>query len=468
MPRAHADLRYAAAAMACACWLGGAAEAQQTPYQNHLIGERSLGLAGAYVGVADDPSAIFHNPGGIAVIDTSAASGSLWALARGARELEGGYRTSLGGADLRDTSPTSLPLFLSGVVKLGKKAEDGVRPHAIGAALLTPLQSGYRFVDQLEGDAAVDRLEVRHNDSARWIGASYGYRPRYGLSLGVSTFFADRSVSHDEVEIRAREDLPADSQVGSVLARASTVRIDAQHLVVRLGTLLQLTHELHAGLMFQLPGIELDASARAEHLDALTGPAPTAIASGSADGVGAAVPMPWELRLGLTVRRPPLSIVTLDVSLMGPDHSASAPLRLVQTDLPLGSFMPRTTYRRPSLRAALGFETVIGGVVPLRGGSFFERSSAPELPASTDTYSPDRIHYAGASLSFGIRTGHYDFSVGAIGVLGFGNGLALRRDPAPAAPERYETAGVSERTLLVFVGGARSAVGALVKTLLED
>src|SRR5262245_40892208 len=185
MRRADPIARFTRAALA-ACVAaafglpGGGARAQEIPYQSHLVGERSLGLAGAFVAVADDPSAIFHNPGGIPTIDTSAVAGSLWAIVRGRRHVEDGYQTDLGSADLDQSAGLSLPLFLAGVVKFGKKNEDGVHPHALGAALFTPLQRGYRFVDQLDDDDSVDRLEVRHGDSARWLGLCYGYRLRYG------------------------------------------------------------------------------------------------------------------------------------------------------------------------------------------------------------------------------------------------------------------------------------------------
>jgi len=444
------------------------ASAQETPYQNHLVGERSLGLAGAFVAVADDPSAIFHNPGGIAPINTSAVAGSLWAIARSSRQVTGGYQTDLGSADLEQSGGRSLPLFLAGVVKFGKKSEDGVRSHALGAALFTPLQRSYRFVDQLEDDSSVDRLEVRHDDGARWLGLSYGYRPRYGLSLGLSVFMADRTLSHDEVEIRARELLPAESAVGSALSRASTLQVDTRHLVVRIGTLLHLTHELHAGIMFQPPGYELYDAAEAVHLDTRVGPDPTQIGIEQGSGLAAHLPLPWELRMGITIVKAD-SLLTLDLSLFGRDGTSREPLRFVDAgDVDLGVFVPPTLYRRPTLRAALGFEALIAEIVPLRGGTFIERSPSPQLAGITDTYGLDHIDYVGAALGVGIRTGGYDFSIGATAVFGFGDGLGLTREADTVAPARYQATEIEEAMLLVFIGGARSAVRNLVKTLLED
>jgi hypothetical protein len=459
----------ALAALAAGSAAPGRVRAQEQPYQNHLVGERALGLAGAFVGVADDPSAIFHNPGGIASLDTSAVAGSLWAVVRGERHLEDGYRTTLGLAALDYSSSLSVPLFLAGVVKFGEKAEDGLRPHAIGAALFSPLHKEYRFVDQLDETGAVDRLEVRRGDSARWIGLSYGYRPRYGLSLGLSAFLASRSLTHDEVEIRARETLPAASAVGSTVTRASTLEIETRHLALRLGTLLHVTHELHAGIMVQAPGIPLGSNADAEHLDTSVGPDPTAIQIQNDANMSADLPLPWEVRMGVTILRPPDSLLTLDLSLFGPAGNADDPVQLVSDDdAQLGLFVAPSTFVRPSLRCAVGFETVVAGIVPMRGGAFFQRGSAPDLPDTSDVYMVERVGYVGAAFSIGLRTSGYDFAIGATAELGWGDALGLVRGVDPTAPPSYALSSLEETRFMVFIGGARSAVRTLVKTLLED
>jgi hypothetical protein len=446
------------------------AAAQEGPYSNYLVGERSLGLAGAFVGVADDPSSIFHNPAGTARLPTSAAAGSLWALVRGSRQVQNGYRTDLGVTDLTYSEPLSLPLFLAGVVKVGPRQADGVRPHAIGLALFTPFSDERRFVAQIDDPGAVDRLEVRHSDHARWLGLSYAYRVRPGLSFGLSTFWADRGLRHDEVELRGRENLPTDSMVGSARSRSSTLDIGTDHLVMRVGTLLELTHGLRAGVMFQPPGVKFASSADAEHLDINVGPNPTDIRLANVGGAGAALPMPWELRMGVTWLRPPDTLITIDLSLFGPVGSRSNPLPLVKGEDAgaLGVLVPQQTYRRASLRGAIGFETAIGGLVPVRGGLFFERSSAPPIAPTSDVYALDHIDSAGVAFSLGLRAGRYDLSVGTTAVVGSGQGLALTRSSDLDSPPSYHATRVKDTMLMIYVGGARSAVKQIVHTMFED
>jgi len=442
--------------------------AQEGPYANYLVGERSLGLAGAFVAVADDPSAIFHNPGGIATMTSSGAAGSLYTLLRGSRVIEDGYRTDLGNADLDQSAPLSLPAFLAGVVKFGKRQRDRVRPHALGAAIFTPYTRDDRYVAQItESETAVDRFEVRKADRARWFGLSYGLRLRPGWSVGVSGFYALTSLSHDEVEIRARQ--AADGALGASYNRASTLNVSAQHIVARLGTQIDLTRELGAGLMFQLPGFVLDQTADIEHLVTRVGPDPTNISLDEADDVPANVAIPFELRMGVTVRKPEETLLTLDVSLFGPVGRPGDPRPLVpESPVPLGVFVPRETYRRAALRGALGFETLVGGLMPIRGGVFFERSSAPPVLARSEFYARDHVDTVGLALSVGFRMAGYDLTVGSTALLGWGEAMALRRDADFGSVPSYEAAELHSTSIMIYVGGAKSAVRQLVQTLLEE
>ena len=471
MTRAHAGSSWPIAVPACVsicALLASPVAAQEGPYANYLVGERALGLAGAFVAVADDASAIFHNPGGTGSLPTTSAAGSLWALLRGAKTVEKGYRTDLGSADLHQSAPLALPLFLAGVVKLGPKQKDKVRPHALGAALFTPYAQEDRFVEQLAEDGAVDRIEVRKVDRARWFGLSYGLRLRPGLAFGASGFYAMRELRHDEIELRAREAGDMATMAGPSWNRASTLSIDAQQVIVRVGTQLDLTPELRAGLMFQGPGIRVHQAGTAEATLTTAGPEPTAIEVERETDLRVNLPVPWELRMGVTVIEPDETLLTLDVSLFGRFGGESNPLPLVEPErVPLGAYVPTETYRRTALRGALGFETVIGAKLPLRGGLFFERSSAPPVLSTSAVYTRDHVDVMGASLSVGWRFSGYELSLGATGVFGWGEALALRRDADFEAPARYEAAKVQTAAVMVFVGGAKSAVKELVETLME-
>jgi hypothetical protein len=462
----------------CLCAVAAAAlpsvaRAEEGPYSNFLVGERSMGLGGAFVAVADDVSALFHNPSGLASLSTSAYSGGLWAFFEGRRTVKDGYVTDLGRVSFEHSAKLALPSFLGGVVKFGSKQADGVRPHALGAALMSPFVNEYRFVAQLNDASvsAVDRIEVRHADSARWLGLSYAYRLRPGFALGITIFGAQRSVSHDEVELRGREEPDTDVPTGANIARASTVGIDGYQLIVRLGAHVDLARELRAGLMFQPPGLDIGGSATAEYAATTTGnpDAPmTAVDLIRDDDAGYNLPTPWELRLGLGYLAHGGELISIDFSFFGPAGSANDVLPLIENDNPnFGLLVPRETYRRPALRGAIGFEAELTEVTPMRGGIFFERSSAPEVLSDEDHYVRDRVDRVGVALAIGIRTGGYDFAIGSSGMLGTGESLMLNRERGPFGEVEYHATDVRDMRIMVFIGGGNHAVRQLVKSVFD-
>jgi long-chain fatty acid transport protein len=438
-----------------------------------LVGERAMGLGGAFVAVADDVSALFHNPSGIATLSTSAYSGGLWAFFEGRRTVKDGYVTDLGRVSFEHSAKLALPSFLGGVVKFGSKQADGLRPHALGAALMSPFVNEYRFVAQLNnGDSSsVDRIEVRHADSARWLGISYAYRLRPGLALGITVFGAQRSVSHDELEIQGREEPEMDIPTGANIARASTVGIDAYQMIVRLGAHVDLARELRAGLMFQPPGLDIGGSATAEYAAITSGdPASpmTMVDLMRDEEAGYNLPTPWELRLGLGYLAHGGELISIDFSFFGPAGSENDPLPLVKNDDPkVGLLVPRETYRRPALRGAIGFEAELTAVTPMRGGIFFERSSAPEVLTEEDHYVRDRVDRVGVALSVGIRTGGYDFAIGSSATLGTGESLMLNRERGPFGEVQYYATDVRDMRIMVFIGGGNHAVRQLVKSVFD-
>jgi hypothetical protein len=443
-----------------------AARAEEGPYSNFLVGERSMGLGGAFVAVADDTSALFHNPSGLASLGTSSYAGGLWTFFAGTRRIDAGYRTDLGTADFEHSATLALPSFLGGVVKFGKKQKDGVRPHALGAALLGFSSDAFRIIAQLEGEGAVDRIEARHEDSGRWLGIAYAYRVRPGLAFGLTVFGAQRGVGHDEVELRAREaaDMAA---MGESHARASTVGITNYQLIARFGMHVDLARELRAGIMFQPPGLDVAGSAQAEHVATSVGATPVDVLI-ERDELDYHLPTPWELRFGLGYLAHGGTLISIDLSVFGPMGSPSNPMPMVETDNPgYGLLVSRAMYRRFALRGALGFEAELTDITPVRGGIFFERSSAPEVLSVSEVYVRDHVDRVGAALSVGFRSSGYDVAFGTSATLGTGESMALIRGASSAGPPNYRAADVQDMRLMVFIGGGKHAVRQLVQSVFE-
>ena len=82
--------------------------ADQFHYKNLLIGDRAIGLAGAYIGVSDDASGIFYNPAGLGFALSNDISGSANALYK--RKIV--YKETVGKDNFTEKSGGTLPSFL--------------------------------------------------------------------------------------------------------------------------------------------------------------------------------------------------------------------------------------------------------------------------------------------------------------------------------------------------------------------
>ncbi|MEO0815174.1 MAG: UPF0164 family protein, partial [Myxococcota bacterium] len=69
----------------CAAFTASPAHADDTHYQDFVVGGRAVGLGGAFTALADDPSGVFYNPAGIADVEETnlQVSASLYGFERG-------------------------------------------------------------------------------------------------------------------------------------------------------------------------------------------------------------------------------------------------------------------------------------------------------------------------------------------------------------------------------------------------
>ncbi len=91
-------------------------------FSDILVGDRAMGLGGAFGGVADDSSALYYNPAGLAYAPSSTLSSAVNAFQYTNRE----YRNLFAGKDsFYEKSSDIIPSFTGGVIDL-KKFSDGL------------------------------------------------------------------------------------------------------------------------------------------------------------------------------------------------------------------------------------------------------------------------------------------------------------------------------------------------------
>mgnify|MGYP003328944562 CR=1 FL=1 len=184
--------------------------ADQFHYQNFVIGDRAIGLGGAYGGVSDDASGVFYNPAGSAFALSNDISGSANAM----YNKKVVFKETIGGQDFVESSSGSVPSFFGGLLKI-----DHILEGLVFAWGIYSLDSELKDQDDLfknitlspgspceisgggTGPAAPDNVlkrfhrTVNSRGATEYIGASLGWR----FSNSVAVGFGANYVKVDEL-----------------------------------------------------------------------------------------------------------------------------------------------------------------------------------------------------------------------------------------------------------------------------
>ncbi len=455
------------------------AVADDTHYQDLIMGEDALGMGGAFTAVADDASAAFYNPGGLALIKGSSLSGSLSVYGYERRTLTDGLQTQQGNRTLQHEDYPTRP-FGGGVVKrFGKKGPDRVRPFAFAMSTYIPYQSnyrwqiGYRIDDPYEYDPYyepvlyTDRtITISEDDKTIWAGPSLAWRVSDRLGLGFSAFLSTRTLDrhYDESWVDVTTEVEDGSDVADYANIITTdLSMTALTTVLRFGVLWSPAPRFRLGLMLSPPSIPIMSSGdlRNRSLLATAGLAPTYDRSTvDVEEINAA--MPANARLGLAYAFSESSLVAVDGSVHLPlEYTSDEPLVL----LPPGSTFTDNYWvavfeRRLTTNVNVGFETMVGEHVPIRVGVFTNFSSAPDPVAGSVPMQPS-VDMFGGSIALGYRDEGYAISIGAAGMAGNGYGLSFNSDPLAGRP--YEREDYRQRAFYLFLSGAKQAAGRAVR-----
>jgi hypothetical protein len=461
--------------------LGVAAPARADPFhaQTLPLGQRAIGMGGAFTAIATDPSATYYNPAGIVMGGASALSASLTLTAFDRSTVESGYRTENGHSTLDHNAAASLPVFVSALTQLGRRDDEGVRRHAIALSTFTVNQRRLSFdVEVRRASLSSDQLEtltIENADRTIWHALSYAFRYNKRLALGVSGVLSIERARYNEERIAAT--LDEANMDGSFDSRASTwssnrVSVSVKNVLARIGVLYRASERLRLGVMFQPPSVHVrgEAKVRERVLDTDV-IAPRSSFFNTSQTVGARGPLPWELRLGVAYALKSWLMLSVDTSLYGKTGSPRNPVAAVAPRTPdpttgatpdVGSFYTERWYRTHNGNVALGAEAMLRESIAVRAGLYTDLSSAPPIPRVTSVYQMPDVHRVGGAFSVGLVNDGYDISIGAIGVFGRGRGLSYNTDAVDGGP-MYQRTHVTDRMFLVFLNGVRSAVKALAK-----
>lgn len=161
--------------------LAAPAAAQPTNYDGQLIGERAAGMGGAFTAVADDGSAFFYNPAGLARVRRSGISLAANTYGWFSATEEDAYRDADSSVDIERAGSLTVPNSLVYILPLG---EPGGLQHTVALGVVVPASYAWegaqntsleeaRF-DAFEREDSFDAIDQR----------TYLAGPAYALSLG--------------------------------------------------------------------------------------------------------------------------------------------------------------------------------------------------------------------------------------------------------------------------------------------
>lgn len=280
------------------------ASAQRSNYESVLFGERASGMAGATMALADEPSAVFYNPAGLAQLDYDILGLSVQALGGVASAGEGLVRIGDTTASTSSSTFGALPTSAAYSFPLGSAgtfALSAVVPVIQDVAYSHGLQAPDGTVD-LVVESSIQEEEIL-------IGPSYAVR------AGPIHFGATAYIEYASVGIESLQAVAATDVGGSTFALNRTRRSSGQQVGITgvFGALVRFNPRWSAGLRLRFPNLPLYSSSEHTFVETVT-------VGGSSTGQtmihGAAgtmtYPHPFGVGLGLAYRARRLH-VALDV-----------------------------------------------------------------------------------------------------------------------------------------------------------
>ena len=234
---------------------GPTVEASDNHYQDYLVGERAVGLGGAFTALADDSSGTFYNPAGLAQSQHSSLSLS---TAVYGFVFDGGRVDAVGFDDTQSTF-VSYPTAAAWIQRLAKGGEDGVGRVQLGLSLITPRSRVTRFRVAVAADGEGLISATAAEDDTLWLGLSLAWKTWRHLALGVSLYTTLRNGSYQFYNFAWAGQDTADL---AFLPSRADMTFRHYGLMALFGLLVPLNSQLKLALTLRTPQLHLGSSAR--------------------------------------------------------------------------------------------------------------------------------------------------------------------------------------------------------------
>ncbi len=230
--------------------VGSEAHADQFHYHNVLMGDRAMGMGGAFTAIADDASGLVYNPAGLAFSLSNDISGSANAFYQ--RTVT--YKKAIGTQDFKEKSAGSTAPFFGGLQKV-----DNMIPGVAAAFGLFNRDSELKDQDDHIPTGVVEGINRFHRTAnlragTSGYGAAFAKRLISSVSMGVSLVYLktdELDQTYQDADTITQNE--AGAQVRQVLTRNVRQRLTASALEVGLGLQWAMTPKVSLGLNIKVP-----------------------------------------------------------------------------------------------------------------------------------------------------------------------------------------------------------------------
>lgn len=324
--------------------LAAAAAADESHYHNYPVGDRALGMGGAYRAIADDSSGAYYNPAGLAEVPTSSfsLSAAIYGISRERLDLE--IPGTLDEGESSASGFVTFPTTGAWIQAIREGDADGAGRMRAAISVVTP-DSEVRRSALVARDFMLIGASVE--DSTLWAGGSLAWKPHRRVSVGATLYALIRSGLYS-----------IEGEVIDPAKGAFAQRLDASlshyALVAMAGVLAKPAGNLSVALVLRTPSIRAAGTADTTTVDPVAG-----VQSGEED---MALKLPWQVALGLAWVERKRWGVAADVVYHAPVGRYEA-LEDVWIE------------KKPVVNANLGAEWYARPGWPLRAGFFTNRSA---------------------------------------------------------------------------------------------
>ncbi len=486
-------LRIGFVCVLCVCVWGwmGRAEAQLLQYQDLILGQRALGMGGAFTAIADDPTASYYNPAGLSQLRQLQLEVSLPIYGLEYRIRHKGLKlvNSDATTNLQHLSLTSIPASVGIGTLFGPKDSSGRPVWGAGFSILVPWQLREHLEEGLDAGNAGQVMYVLQRQQQVLLAGPTLSRRLGPVSLGASVYYAHQLyhwiVSQGGTEGSCTQGVCRQNEAYSL---NSTLLAVSGSLQVRLGLLWEISPQWRLGWMaslssFRLFGLGTFRLQRHRFSVVPNAPSTTETRLIEKENIGAFPPLPWEFRLGTAWRPNERLLFAVDLSFYLPqEFDILDPAQMTAQDVELFAY-PNRVRRNFVMNVNVGGEIQITPTIPWRFGVYTNLTSAsrvvvglsnPALSIEPDTAGCDRracvpyLNSIGFTTSVGLKVGRGSVNLGLNVAYGFGYVQRSRVSSAQA----YEWASTDQVFVYLYLSGAVQALGfsflELFKALQKD